>query len=460
MGAQAQAKMDPEPRNARRGRPRKKGPDESEPVQARRARMRRAQEAFRNRQKVAQDAEKQLLTKQEAAITQMSSAFVDFVDFLLHSKDIQKDSGLMQKLHETIGHFVSANEPENTSEGCEGETPIASKETTTNDIPLISSLLTPGKLSPENIFGNGWPEYLPTSFTQLDRWDPQSEMSPFSRNLVYYTLSIAYQCLSSSPGFPLELAERIFRFSLLLHSKEELLFNLRWFLGPGNQELIRLAFVSFESTHSTTTTGLPTPEGSPILPSLQPAVDVYATDMTPVKEVIGVATGPFLNAREVEQYLHNKGARFLDSETIEIALPERLSGRVVEGLFPLQTSFLRPSSDATAAPYDVLMDDDTTTDRLRALAGDNNASLDTDLWDLFNFNELSGDPVMSYPDLLPSSSAQYGQSEQQVFLGNPTRRLRTSVLFQNLACIGLCLSRGPGYLREYIDHAIFSSIVQ
>ncbi|KAL2858301.1 hypothetical protein BJX68DRAFT_228346 [Aspergillus pseudodeflectus] len=362
--------------------------------------MRRAQEAFRTRQKAAHDAERDLLTKQEAAIGSMTSAFVDFVDFLVRSRSYQMDRNLMRKLHETIRRFMVANDHEQCADGRASTT--MHSETTTDQQPLEASghedytsgtdMLSYSTLPGEpNILdytlGNGWPEHYPVSYTMLDeRLKPRvHDASPFVRRLIYHTINFGFQLLNGGTEYPLELAKRVFQFSLLFHSRQELLFNLRWFLGPGSQELVRLAFVPFE--------GSPTPatEDSVNTTSLVPAVDAYAVNATRINGFDNAAAAPFVNAQEVELYLHEKGAHFLDGDTIEVPLPE-------------------------SPP---------TTDEI----------------------------------LQPSTFTYHGQTEQICAYDNLKYRLRTSLLIENLIYISVCLSKGPAYRRHDLDHAIFLSTI-
>lgn len=360
--------------------------------------MRRAQEAFRNRQKAAHDAERDLLTKQEAAIGLMTSAFVDFVDFLVCSRPYRMDRNLTRKLHETIRRFMDANDHEQCADG--RASTIIHSETTTDRQTLqvsghedymsgtnmLSFSTLPGEPNTlDYTLGNGWPDHHPVSYTMLDeRLKPRvHDASPFVRKLIHRTVNFGFQLLNGGAEFPLELAERVFQFSLLFHSRQELLFNLRWFLGPGSQELVRLAFVPFDGSPTLAT------EDSVNTTSLVPAVDAYAVNATRINGFDNVTAAPFVNAQEVELYLHEKGARFLDGDTIEVPLP----------------------------------DSPPTIDEI----------------------------------LQPSTLTYHGQTEQICAYENLKYRLRTSLLIENLIYISVCLSKGPAYRRHDLDHAIFLS---
>lgn len=477
--------------------------------------MRRAQEAFRVRKKAMQEAERGRLSHQEGVIEHMASAFMEFADVVLHSKCLQQDKSVMESLHKTVKSFVIANcsndsvEPETaTSSDSDAIMRIATTapenveaadvDVTINSTPTLpqrskpsdnpqstfdsSSKLPPTSTLPnprssqsmiddrisKNVFGNGWLNQAPMPFVQLNdhRRLDETNTSPFSHKLLQHTLNIAYQALSGSPDIPIEHTMGMFEFALSLHDKEELLFNLRWFLGPGSQEMIRLAsvsFVNFSKDHVSTG------------PVLLPAVDVYAWKTMTVSHGTSqeAPVRPFVNAQEVERYLHEKGARFLDSDTIEILLPHDIStsGMSFENVSHADANIPSfPSSLRATAPRDLVMDKGPT--RGSQYSGhdahstwfhpeSSRSGVPSGLWDFFSMNALFGEPAKPFGPIVPSPLAKPAneQADYEGTLANATYRLRASVLFRNLASISLCLTNGPGYNQKYIDQAIGSAII-
>jgi hypothetical protein len=108
----------------------------------------------------------------------------------------------------------------------------------------VSDESFPSISGPTNTFGNGWfgrRPLLPASnpATSLPSQDGTRNGST-SFELVI-TLTVAYESLLGDTKSSTVFRLKIFRYALPFHSCEELLFNLRWFLGPGAPDIQSLA---------------------------------------------------------------------------------------------------------------------------------------------------------------------------------------------------------------------------
>jgi hypothetical protein len=507
-------------------------------LQTRRTRMRRAQKDFRTRRRAAQEAQERRLSTQDRIIEQMATTFMEFADFVLRSDSLRSDTFTVQKLRETMERFVSLGHiPSNapgwettltsesdavedvkayeqrpfhvdsdgeklaTADGSHNTIPVpqisdaddivGSSMIDADSLPSSSVFFPPSehheKTSHElsivadypplnrNIFGNGWLNQLPTSFNEL-RDQPRLfkvDTHPFAIKLLQYTLSMAYYALSSDMDSLAGIGQHMFRFALPFHSKEELLFNLRWFLGPGNQEIARLSYVSYGDT-----LGTAFQSAYPLSQHLLlPAVDTYALDTSMMNERddISIRSRPFWNAQDVERYLPEKGARFVDPNTIEISqLPfgasfaERITDESLHiGNHPSLSFEARTSSHI---PSRRQMDDACTprgwsNPESGGYAGaahlqGENADAPFGLWDFFSFNAVLGNMGVKPPQELPRSFPHDDPSHRDALSGKRTYLLRASLLFQNLARLSHCLTIGPGYRRALIDKAIFSAMIR
>ncbi|TEA10540.1 hypothetical protein C8034_v009549 [Colletotrichum sidae] len=99
----------------------------------------------------------------------------------------------------------------------------------------------------KNVFGNGWTNAPSASvpFTKRGILD-----SPFSLHIALAAIQGAYEALSSTTDIHLPSIQQKFGRVLRHHTREQILFNLRWSLGPGIADLGRLAMASFDQTSS------------------------------------------------------------------------------------------------------------------------------------------------------------------------------------------------------------------
>ncbi|KAH8890543.1 hypothetical protein GQ53DRAFT_179440 [Thozetella sp. PMI_491] len=255
---------------------------------------------------------------------------------------------------------------------------------------------------PVNVFGNGWTGDLPLPYT-ASRAMGRGRALPnesISSKLVHLTLQRGYIALKDAGAVLGETAHHSFCFSLSRHSREELLFNMRWFLGPGYSELHHLARASFGGV----TKMLPAQ-----LPSLDPIVDLAALQPTGIR--FPPEQSPFLNANEVETYLRSKNVYQVDENILEISMETRDPG-------PL----LLPQLDKTIS---------------KGPAG----FLDLDLF-------------FPSTERLPTSERNGPMSH-----GTTSIRIFQSLLLHHLSETSVCLAYGFGYRKEELEQAILASSV-
>ncbi|EQB43751.1 hypothetical protein CGLO_17569 [Colletotrichum gloeosporioides Cg-14] len=104
-----------------------------------------------------------------------------------------------------------------------------------------------------NIFGNGWMMLLPPmanisshEFSQRKALD-----SPFSLQVALTALRAGYDALLETKDISQAAIQQTFGHVLQFRTREEILFNLRWYLGPGIGEIDRVALVSFNNRSAT-----------------------------------------------------------------------------------------------------------------------------------------------------------------------------------------------------------------
>jgi hypothetical protein len=125
---------------------------------------------------------------------------------------------------------------------------------------------------------------------------------------VYYILLEAQDTCS-------EKAKDIFRYALKLHPRDELLFNIRWFLGPGQREAYRLGRTRFQVLEAQDNEGFPT---------LSPSVDFDAlSDIQTQKTHSSSMHQTLLNASGVEDYLLRRRVRRIAQDVLEVDLEKR-----------------------------------------------------------------------------------------------------------------------------------------
>lgn len=171
--------------------------------------------------------------------------------------------------------------------------------------------------SPTNVLGNGWTRDLPFSYTAtLGQAVGYPVVQSLSTVIIQATLYYVYYILLEANDVSYsDAAKVIFRYALKLHSRDELLFNIRWFLGPGQREAYRLSIAGFQI--------LDTQEHGNI-PTLHPSLDSDALSDIQAKSIHNPGPhGEILNANGVEAYLLQRGVRRIAQDILEIDLEQR-----------------------------------------------------------------------------------------------------------------------------------------
>ncbi|KAI5455987.1 hypothetical protein BGZ63DRAFT_518452 [Mariannaea sp. PMI_226] len=350
-----------------RGRPRKETSEGDSSLRTLRARNRYAQTVFRARKRAAEAESEQRITRLEETIERMGDAFITLVDHIIHSnhQHQRNDPELNARLHSTMQTFLtlaaasSDPNPDPSIIGDKGSniskpTPDMTRNSGDNmvasstakleeaHLPQTASVLQPwtapvyvnnrtdvtnqfdslhsflpgltGSPGNVNIMGNGWTGDVPFSYTaSLDQDTGFSAPQSISNLLIQATLYYVYYILLEAKNVSSsEEASNIFRYALRFHSRDELLFNLRWFLGPGQSEAHRLSKTGFQIFDS---------QGYKNLPILSPLIDLHALNDAQAGNTYHLSTSQTLiNADGVEAYLLRRGFRRISQDIREVDL--------------------------------------------------------------------------------------------------------------------------------------------
>ncbi|KAG4442289.1 hypothetical protein IFR05_002213 [Cadophora sp. M221] len=333
-------------RKKTRGRPLKTAGSSNVPEE-RRAQIRRAQEAFRLRKLAATRSLEDKIESLQACVRDMSTIFLDLSDSMIQSNVLHQDPAIGQNLVSATSKFITlaktaVDDLEDTADEASEEIITTSDRETVhsqpqrsfvtssslaNDRQPSSTFPTPDFSVPEDfnpvpetllkreIFGNGWfglqPEIL-SRLTTANTADMGRLDSSFGVTLLQTTLSIAYEYLIDTTGAYYPITKDMYQFALLYHSREELLFNLRWFLGPGLRTLRALGRAVFGYNSSLSLQYLNAVSSGTEPKILNPLVDASAF----VEAQKKFPAVQYLNAFDVENYILSKGAFHIDRDVI------------------------------------------------------------------------------------------------------------------------------------------------
>ncbi|KAI9152017.1 Purine nucleoside permease [Paramyrothecium foliicola] len=419
----------------RRGRPIADDDRGDEALKARRERNREAQHIFRRRKQAAEAEQTRRMRRLEEVIEEMSSIFLGNVDEMLLSKAASQDPNLVTNVRGSVAKILSlakevagseeeglasassslgmdgngdrSSSPEegshssSSSDGATARSPATPMALpgmlypTTTENPLA---LQPQKLTPQ-VYGNGWfetPGLLDFGTTPV-RLSPDS----FPLRLVDTSVAKAYLLLlaAGNTGEVVGEAFRIFNASLHYRTREELLFKMRWLLGPGRAHILYAANAIFGDPHRAAK--LPIESTG--------AIDVLAASTFPYE---GDAKEKFVNAMDVYRQLERLGAKMVDRDTMEITVP-------------------CPNADPSGHPV------------ANAMVG-LNAVLNEDPPPPKNAWGYIG----NYPSATPPG------------MTTVTMRLSAALLIESLCHVSMCLSRGPGFARHEICRAVETAVTQ
>ncbi|KAK4061600.1 uncharacterized protein Triagg1_10229 [Trichoderma aggressivum f. europaeum] len=351
-----------------KGRPRKEGNIADSSAKIQREKNRQAQSIFRARKRATEVASELRISQLEDIVDRMGDTFLTLVNHVIQSNQKQNDLVLAGRLQESIHTFLtlaaSSSDPrwDSPDTGNQGDIrqptpqlawnpgneravgPPAIVEDTSSSqqvsaLPIWNSqnpnnlwgLLdqfdsTPSSFpeltgSPTNVLGNGWTKDLPFSYTAtlgqvVGHPVAQSMSTLIIQATLYY---VYYILLEANDPLCSDAAKDIFRYALKLHSRDELLFNIRWFLGPGQREAYRLGITGFQILNAQDSEGFPT---------LSPAVDSDAwSDIQTQKQHSPSLQQSLLNASGVEAYLLHHGLRRITQDVLEIDLEQQDKSR-------------------------------------------------------------------------------------------------------------------------------------
>ncbi|KAM0258918.1 hypothetical protein ACHAQJ_003574 [Trichoderma viride] len=354
----------PEVSKKSKGRTRKESNVTNSSVKIQREKNRQAQSIFRARRRATEAANELRISQLENTVEQMGDTFLTLVNHVVDSNQKKKDFELAGRLHESIHTFLtlvatsSDQRRGSLNTGIQGDThqptphivwnpgaegiaePAAIVEDASSSeqvlaLPLwnpqnsgnLWSLLdqfdsTPTLFpqltgSPTNVLGNGWTRDLPFSYTAtlgqaVGHPVAQSMSALIIQATLYY---VYYILLEANDVSRSNVAQGIFCYALKLHTREELLFIIRWFLGPGQREAYRLGITGFQILEAQDHQGFPI---------LSPAVDSDAlSDLQAQKQHSSSSHGTLLNASGVESYLLHRGLRRITQDILEIELGQR-----------------------------------------------------------------------------------------------------------------------------------------
>ncbi|KKP03690.1 hypothetical protein THAR02_04206 [Trichoderma harzianum] len=347
-----------------KGRPRKEGSVTDSPAKIQREKNRQAQSIFRARKRATEVASELRISQLEDIVDRMGDTFLTLVNHVIQSNQKQKDLVLAGRLQESIHTFLTlaanSSDPRwdspdtgnqgdihqptsqlawNPGNGRTAEPEAIVEDTSSSQqvsaLPIWNSqnssnlwgLLdqfdsTPSSfpeltVSPTNVLGNGWTKDLPFSYTAtLGQVVGHPVAQSLSTLIIQATLYYVYYILLEAND-PLcsDAAKDIFRYALKLHSRDEILFNIRWFLGPGQREAYRLGTTGFQVLNAQDNEGFLT---------LSPAVDSEAlNDIQTQKRHSSSLQQSLLNASGVEAYLLHHGLRRVTQDVLEIDLEQR-----------------------------------------------------------------------------------------------------------------------------------------
>jgi hypothetical protein len=337
-----------------------------------------------------------------------------------------------------------------------------------------------------NIFGNGWfgrrPLLPAINFTTGHPKMERNRDDSMSFRLVQITLSIGYECLLGDVQNPTARGLEIFHYALPHHSREELLFNLRWFLGPGVSDLQYLAHAVVGLNKLwTNITSFPRAFGPSHI--LCPSVDISAQQLE----------GDVMNAHELEEYLRTIGISHMNQDAVELYRPDeglqtndvmspsyfhrrnsnsyelepnRSRIFLTEGTNLSSSNSTWPDATDLDSPYryPTSFPSFNSTSLVPSFESPRYAPQEQqtgrliarpNIWKVFDFNAL-------FDESAKPSFAVYRESTQITSMSNIMgQRIGISVpiLVHKLTRIALCLGNGPAYPRGSVEDAIMSSVI-
>lgn len=255
-----------------------------------------------------------------------------------------------------------------------------------------------------NVFGNGWAGDLPLPLEpQQQPWlrPNLGASTTLSLEIVQFTLLHAYDALVKARDASDRAVFQTFGLALRYHSKEELLYTLRWFLGPGHQEMYRLG--SLDSQQE------PIRQANANAFPSHPSAASYHGYWNGAAHFDSADSKKFLSANEVVSTLVSRGAVNIDQNTIKLWV-EDTKGVNAE----YQDKKFSPSK--------------------------------VNFWDASVFFSLSPSSGLKH---LPDSNSP---NMQPIYISKP-------LLVRHLGEISACLLFGPAFREELLQSVIIASVI-
>ncbi|KAF4331545.1 hypothetical protein FBEOM_14710 [Fusarium beomiforme] len=364
-----------------RGRPLK---DDRSDLSTKRQKNRQAQRILKARRQQEVAEKDALISHLEATVDKLAVMHLDLIDEFLRSETLHRNTQFTQQLRDSIENTlhlmnrsaiekkpvgldnnidiaVNSLQPapspvlniEAFSAGSAVENPNSEHALTAEDCaPTVDTAdkgrsrkrrhteqaeqkgLAPGSLPNDqsfqtifNTFGNGWTSDLPEPYFRLRASlgnNASSTRDSLGLSIAEYTLYHAYVVLLHTVDPTENSVVQIFGFSFRKHSREELLFNLRWFLGPGYAHINKLAGILTHDADS--------PVGN--IPLLHPGVGADARSEAESLGSSPVSGLPhFMSANDVAVYLSSMKARSVDADVIELTVQDDYKVRISKPLF-------------------------------------------------------------------------------------------------------------------------------
>ncbi|KAF3074076.1 hypothetical protein CFAM422_003845 [Trichoderma lentiforme] len=337
----------------------REGPkDAAESLRTRREKNRKAQISLRQRKRVAQQAIENRVVRTEETVAKMAGGIIELADRMLQSKAAKLDPDLLQTLRTCLRRnltLVSVSIPEQVESdrapvadstfnppdklhvlAITGPGPDPDIQATCNPPPPSNHGVGEQNYSPpvQNVLGNGWMGHFPLpnggASVSVGGARQNSQPDSLSINIIHFAMRRAYFALVAAGSPANSLALWAFKFSLQQRSREEVLLNLRWVLGPGHATLHLLAKRPLEA--------LDAPKNITTLH--HPLVDDAA--MQSFKDSYPQETEPFLSAQDVQELLVYNGLRYIDNDVLELFIQIDADGRWVMP-FPQVRPIRQPS---------------------------------------------------------------------------------------------------------------------
>jgi hypothetical protein len=238
--------------------------------QARRERNRAAQKSFRLRHQANEQSQRQEEVELGHKFDHLLSVFLSFTDQVVRSEWANQDASLMKALRSSVKDVLSLSltddSPDmafkNSLQSNHDSTALKNNETTSDGVSTSQDLhaqrqpslsTTPsserhnsgvqvGELRQhvrQDIGLSASINFQPPSTGQY-RLD-----SPFSLQIAYLAIQYACHILSTTTSPASDVLYRVFGSRLQIHTRQDILLNLRWHLGPGYSQLDGLATANF-----------------------------------------------------------------------------------------------------------------------------------------------------------------------------------------------------------------------